>query len=117
VKEYIIGVEVKGIYWHAEFAELRRSTWNSIIFYSYLHKVFVEFADFVARACPATAGAVLALTLRMAVVAKPTTKSAGFNLRMPVDNALIANKFCVFCVFCVKQNIIGTQTSRTNAEK
>ena len=65
-----------------------------------------------ARACPATAGAVLALTLCMAVVAQPTTKSAGFNLRIPVGNALIANKFCVFCVFCVKQNIIGTQTSQ-----
>jgi hypothetical protein len=61
----------------------------------------------------------------MAVVAQPTTKSAGFDLRIPIGNALIANKFCVFCVFCVKQNIIGvkqkkfigTQTSRTNAEK
>ena len=52
----------------------------------------------------------------MAVVAKPTTKSAGFNLRIPIGNALIANKFCVFCVFCVKQNIIGTQTSQNYAE-
>ena len=41
------------------------------------------------------------------------TKSAGFNLRMSVANTLITSKFCVFCV---KQNIIGTQISRTNAE-
>ena len=60
----------------------------------------------------------------MAVVAKPTTKSAGFNLRIPVGNTLITNKFCVFRVFCVKQNIIGvkqkkfigTQTSQNYAE-
>ena len=44
--------------------------------------MFFEYADFVARACPATAGAVLALILRMAVVAKPTTKSAGLYSRI-----------------------------------
>ena len=74
--------EVIEIYWHADFAELRKSTWNSIIFTLIYIKFFFEFADFVARACPATAGAVLALTLRMAVVAQPTTKSANFNLRI-----------------------------------
>ena len=78
-------------------------------FHSYLHKVLFEFADFVARASPATAGAVIALILRMEVVAKPTTKSAGFNLRIPVGNALVTNKFCEFCGFCVKENIIGVE--------
>ena len=48
--------EAKGIYWHADFAELRRSTYTSIICSRTQVKVF-ESADFVARACPATAGA------------------------------------------------------------
>ena len=48
--------EAKGIYWHADFAELRRSTYTSIIL-TLTQVMFFESADFVARACPATAGA------------------------------------------------------------
>ncbi len=48
--------EAKGIYWHADFAELRRSTYTSIML-TLTQVMFFESADFVARACPATAGA------------------------------------------------------------
>ena len=40
MKENIIGVDVKDIYWHAEFAEVRRRTWNSIVFTLIYIKLF-----------------------------------------------------------------------------